>query len=103
MNGLWIGFFIGMICGAVLVKLLRDAKRKPDSSVVGKLLALPTFCFAGPWLANSVVLKDVQWSHALNYYLPALVCTTALIAATTLFKYVREESPPEGEKKSADG
>jgi uncharacterized membrane protein len=105
MNGIWIGIFIGIVCGFVFIVFVREAKKKGDQSIslVGKVLALPAFCFGGPWLTNTVVLKDVQWNAILPWYLGALTCTFALIVMYDLYQFVIVDGNAKGKGDGANG
>ena len=93
MLGIPLGLLIGIVSSAAFLFLVRTAWRSPSKdpktivSLVGELLALPTFWFGGPWLTTAL-LENIQLSSILPYYLVSLTCTFAVPAVIVLIRLV---------------
>jgi len=87
-----LGFFIGVICGLSVVLLIRTATTsrvtlKATLAEISQLLAIPTFCFAGPWLTKGWLSQDA-FDRALSPYAISLALSFALIAGYPLFMLI---------------
>jgi len=87
-----LGFFIGVICGMSVVLLIRTATTsrvtlKATLAEISQLLAIPTFCFAGPWLTKGWFPPDV-FAAALPHYAISLALSFAVIAGYPLFMLI---------------
>ena len=74
-----LGFFIGVLCGMAVLLLIRTAAAgtvtlKTTTAEISQLLAIPTFCFGGPWL-TSQWLEESQLAEALPAYVVSLSLT----------------------------
>jgi len=86
--GLALGFFIGVLCGLSVLLLIRTATTakatlKTTTAEISQLLAIPTFCFGGPWL-TSAVFTHLDTDGMLPPYACALSLSFALIAGYPL-------------------
>ena len=100
-----LGFFIGLLCGMAVLLLIRTAAAaratlKTTVAEISQLLAIPTFCFGGPWL-TSRWLEESQLDDALPAYVVSLSLTFALVAGYPLFKLiiVTCEQMDDGERR----
>jgi hypothetical protein len=91
--GIALGLVIGVITGIVTLLLIRTAWNTPPRNVkkmlalTAEFLGIPAFWFGGTW-ATSSVLKDVNLSAILPYYVAALACTFVPICIYPLAKMV---------------
>ena len=93
MIGVAVGILIGLITGLVVVLMMRSAWRVPAVqlrsviTLVGQLLALPTFWFGGSWVSG-VLLQDGNLQGMLPEYLGSLTVTFVLIAIYPLLRII---------------
>jgi hypothetical protein len=90
--GLCLGVLIGIITGYVLILLLRVAMTgkpglKSNVSIVGELLAIPTFWFGGPWITNLLKLTPIS-DIILGSYIVALAVVFSGIATYPLLRMI---------------
>jgi hypothetical protein len=83
-----LGFFIGIVSGVVVVLLIRTAitgatTLKTTLAEITQLLALPTFCFGGPWLTQRM-LSSVDLAGLLPAYATSLAVSFVLVAGYPL-------------------
>jgi hypothetical protein len=106
--GITLGFLIGLVTGAVVILLLRtamvqDAKDiKAILSIVGELLAIPTFWFGGPWLTTKM-LVSINVGETLPSYMAALVCTFTLVALYPIVRLVIRTGSQIGQRERTNG
>jgi hypothetical protein len=100
-----LGFFIGLISGFSALLLIRTAAvgratLKATMAEITQLLAIPTFCFGGPWLTSSL-FNNVDLDDMLPTYAISLSLTFALVAGYPLIMLIRmtchsmEQKDPE--------
>ena len=87
-----LGFFIGVICGMSVVLLIRTATSEPVTlkttlAEISQLLAIPTFCFGGPWLTHMWFPKT-DFEAVLPMYATTLAVSFALIAGYPLIMLI---------------
>ncbi len=93
MLGIPLGLLIGAVTGLVLLLLLRTAwatsarQWKNIISIVGEILALPTFWFGGPWL-TSKLLADTDFTSILPYYMASLAVMFLIIVIVPIFRVI---------------
>ncbi len=85
--GVALGFLIGAISGIAVLLLIRmAASGKPSLksalAEISQLLAIPTFCFGGPWVTT--LLTAVELRAILPAYAVSLSLTFALVAGYPL-------------------
>jgi len=93
--GLLIGF-VSLVPFTLLVGTGHRLIREPEISmgnlitILGELLAMPTFWFGGPWLSSKIIAA-LDWEElmepyvlalAVTFVLPALVLVVVLIIKT---------------------
>jgi hypothetical protein len=88
-----LGFFIGLISGFSVLLLIRTAAAgratlKATLAEITQLLAIPTFCFGGPWLTSSL-FTTVDLDDVLPTYAISLSLTFALVAGYPLIMLIR--------------
>ena len=88
-----LGFFIGLISGFSTLLLIRTAAMgaatlKATLAEITQLLAIPTFCFGGPWL-TSALFHNVDLDDVLPAYAISLSITFALVAGFPLIMLIR--------------
>jgi hypothetical protein len=88
-----LGFFIGLISGFSALLLIRTAAMgaatlKATLAEITQLLAIPTFCFGGPWL-TSALFNNVDLDDVLPAYAISLSITFALVAGFPLIMLIR--------------
>jgi hypothetical protein len=88
-----LGFFIGLISGFSALLLIRTAAAgkatlKATLAEISQMLAIPTFCFGGPWL-TSTLFNNVDLDTVLPAYAITLSLTFALVAGYPLLMLIR--------------
>jgi hypothetical protein len=88
-----LGFFIGLISGFSALLLIRTAASgratlKATLAEITQLLAIPTFCFGGPWL-TSELFSNVDFDDVLPTYAISLALTFALVSGYPLILLIR--------------
>ncbi len=88
MLGPALGFLIGVISGLSVLLLVRTAVTaratlRMTLAEISQLLAIPTFCFGGPWLTASL-LKNVNLDTVLPTYAISLSVSFTLVAGYPL-------------------
>jgi hypothetical protein len=83
-----LGFLIGVISGLSVLLLIRTAVTaratlRTTLAEISQLLAIPTFCFGGPWLTTQL-LKHVDLDAVLPMYAISLSVSFALVAGYPL-------------------
>jgi hypothetical protein len=93
MIGIPLGLLIGLVSGLVVLLLIRTAWRisrinlKSLGTLLGHLLAIPTFWLSGPWISGRF-LEGQKLAEILPYYIVSLACTFSMIAAYPLLRIV---------------
>ncbi len=90
--GVALGFFIGLISGLDILMLLRavigsKASVRATMMATSQLLAVPTFCFGGPWI-SAVFLQSTDLNALLLPYSISLSITVTLTAGYPLLMFI---------------
>jgi hypothetical protein len=83
-----LGFLIGVISGLSVLLLIRvavatKATLKTTLAQISQLLAIPTFCFGGPWV-TAQLLRHVDLDAMLPPYAISLAVSFTLVAGYPL-------------------
>lgn len=99
LTGLFLGVLIGIISGIVflvLFKSLVDDSKGGASKILkltGEILALPAFCFGGPWIAGEFITNlfkkpDTDVEKMVQSYVIFLVVAFVIMVIYPLFRWV---------------
>jgi hypothetical protein len=97
--GIALGLLVGLLSGAALLVLLRNANgakiEKPASilAILVQMLAIPALWFGGPWLATGLV-RLVPLGEMINPYLVTLATAFAAIVILPLAALIRGTERP---------
>lgn len=104
-EGLALGFLIGVITGIVFLLILKTADRlseKGSSSILTlttQLLAIPTFWFGGSWLAAGPLKELLNQSGLFDSYLLSLVAVFAIISLYPAARWIIQLGEQFGAKR----